>query len=156
MTIYKQAHLLFVVQSKATMTDMSIQHGEITFIHEIFQQQQHQESRSSSVRVIGRCVQVDALQKRMALAGRQQYQDQRLEVDTELIPDMRFAVDSLYQFIGELRWHSSDSHDGRPVLRARVGRQVDGMDLSLYEQAVRIRRAFLESTSTSLGKGSSD
>ena len=31
-----------------------------------------------------------------------------------------------------------------PFLRARVGRQVQGMDLGLYEQSVRIRRAFLE------------
>jgi hypothetical protein len=31
-----------------------------------------------------------------------------------------------------------------PVLRARVSRCVDGMDLSLYEKSVRIRRAFLE------------
>ena len=47
---------------------------------------------------------------------------------------------ALLQFIGEL-----DSRDGagearRPVVRARVARRVDGLDLALYEQALAVRR----------------
>ena len=52
---------------------------------------------------------------------------------------------ALLQFIGEL-----DSRDGagetraRPVLRARVARRVDGLDLALYEQALAVRRRVFE------------
>ena len=52
---------------------------------------------------------------------------------------------ALLQFIGEL-----DSRDGagearaRPLLRARVARRVDGLDLALYEQALAVRRRVFE------------
>jgi len=63
-------------------------------------------------------------------------------------------MDGLYQIIGELREEGEGGRGGeevggggngrRLVLRARVARAVDGMDVSLYEQSVRLRRAFLE------------
>ena len=57
----------------------------------------------------------------------------------------RTQPSALLQFIGEL-----DSRDGagelhaRPVLRARVARRVDGLDLALYEQALAVRRRVFE------------
>lgn len=87
-----------------------------------------------------------------------------MAVDIALIADQHFAMDGLYQIIGELREERERGREreerergrerggeevgggngGRLVLRARVARAVDGMDVSLYEQSVRLRRAFLE------------
>jgi hypothetical protein len=53
---------------------------------------------------------------------------------------------SLMQFIGEVDAHSGgESGDGsgaRVVLRARVSRCVDGLDVALYEEALAVRRQF--------------
>jgi hypothetical protein len=50
------------------------------------------------------------------------------------------------QFIGEVDARGGgDSVDGggaRVVLRARVARCVDGLDLALYEEALAVRRQF--------------
>ena len=50
------------------------------------------------------------------------------------------------QFIGEVDAHSGgESGDGggaRVVLRARVSRCVDGLDIALYEEALAVRRQF--------------
>ena len=133
--------------------EMSIQHGEIFFLHELGslppppppQQQQKQER---SVRVVGRCVEVNTQQQRVVLQDRAA----SLCVDIALIADQHFVMDGLYQIIGELREERERGggeevgagNGRRLVLRARVARAVDGMDVSLYEQSVRLRRAFLE------------
>jgi hypothetical protein len=129
-------------------TEMSIQHGEIFFLHELGslplpRQQKHERS----VRVVGRCIKVNTQQRRIVLQDRAA----TLAVDIELISDQSFAMDGLYQVIGELREENEregeevgGGNGRRLLLRARVARAVDGMDVSLYEQSVRLRRAFLE------------
>jgi hypothetical protein len=127
--------------------EMSIQPGEIFFLHEL-DSLQHKHERS--VRVVGRCVEVTTQQQRVVLQDRAA----SLAVDIALIADQHFAMDGLYQIIGELREERGGGGgeevgrgNGRRitiVLRARVARAVDGMDVSLYEQSVRLRRAFLE------------
>jgi len=47
-----------------------------------------------------------------------------------------FKINSLFQFIGEV-----DDQEGL-ILRARISRNVDGLDVSLYEQALSLRRKF--------------
>ncbi len=133
--------------------EMSIEHGEILFLHEVGFQYQHQQGQQGqhrkpqSVRVLGQCVDVNPLQKRLAILDR----GASLVVDIELVADQQFALEGLYQFIGELLQEKDEEQQGasgqggpRLVLRARVARAVEGMDVSLYEQAVRLRRAFLE------------
>jgi len=170
------------------MADISIEHGEIVFLHELHGiLRSHLQQQPKAVRVLGRCLGVAPQQQRVALSDRgalagwgqqpQQppaaageqggeavlestMQGAQVLVDTALIPELAFAVDSLYQVIGEL--HPPAQEDGPqpqlqpPVLRARVARCVDGMDVALYEQAVRIRRSFLQKTGLSVGGGNEE
>ncbi|PKU73327.1 CST complex subunit TEN1 [Dendrobium catenatum] len=61
-----------------------------------------------------------------------------LLIDTQHLRDINFRINSIYQFIGELLI----PHDGQVVLKARIGRNVDGIDLNLYHQSIRLRRKF--------------
>ncbi|CAL5194792.1 unnamed protein product [Lathyrus oleraceus] len=61
-----------------------------------------------------------------------------LKVNTEHLRDLRFQVGSVYQFIGEL--HIQPDNEG--VLQARVGRNVNGIDLNLYHQSLQLLRQF--------------
>ncbi|XP_022635093.1 CST complex subunit TEN1 isoform X2 [Vigna radiata var. radiata] len=64
--------------------------------------------------------------------------DDILKVSTEHLRDLSFQVGSVYQFIGELLIQP----DNEVVLQARVGRNVDGIDLNLYHQSLLLLRQF--------------
>ncbi|KAG2631744.1 CST complex subunit TEN1-like [Panicum virgatum] len=59
-----------------------------------------------------------------------------LKVDTQNLRDISFRTYSAYQFIGELLIHA----DNEAILQARIGRNVDGLDMNLYQQSLLIRR----------------
>ncbi|XP_020395984.1 CST complex subunit TEN1 isoform X1 [Zea mays] len=59
-----------------------------------------------------------------------------LKVDTQHLRDVSFRTNSVYQFIGELQIREVDD----AILLARIGRNVDGLDMNLYQQALLIRR----------------
>ncbi|KAJ0013592.1 hypothetical protein Pint_19694 [Pistacia integerrima] len=61
-----------------------------------------------------------------------------LKIDTQHLRDLSFRVGSIYQFIGELHIQL----DNEAILRARVGRNVDGLDLNLYHQSLQLLRQF--------------
>ncbi|KAJ3676116.1 hypothetical protein LUZ60_003528 [Juncus effusus] len=60
----------------------------------------------------------------------------KLKIDMQHLRDFNFRTGSLYQFIGELKF----GHDNDAMLEARIGRNVDGLDLNLYKQSLQIRR----------------
>ncbi|WOH15876.1 hypothetical protein DCAR_0935422 [Daucus carota subsp. sativus] len=60
-----------------------------------------------------------------------------LKVDTQHLK-INFRMSSIYQFIGELHFDSPDE----VVLKARVGRNVDGIDLNLYHQSIKLLQEF--------------
>ncbi|XP_019422595.1 PREDICTED: CST complex subunit TEN1 [Lupinus angustifolius] len=64
--------------------------------------------------------------------------DDTLKVSTEHLRDLSFRVGSVYQFIGELCIEPENER----VLQARVGRNVDGIDLNLYHQSLLLLRQF--------------
>jgi hypothetical protein len=88
----------------------------------------------------------------------------KLKVDTQHLRDISFRCSSTYQFIGELliqpnsdviispspaffnqsvlyHWNDAISiYLEQAILQARVGRNVDGLDLNLYQQSLFIRR----------------
>ena len=64
--------------------------------------------------------------------------DDILKVSTEHLRDLSFQVGSVYQFIGELLIQP----DNEVILQARVGRNVDGVDLNLYHQSLMLLRQF--------------
>ncbi|XP_021692746.2 CST complex subunit TEN1 isoform X2 [Hevea brasiliensis] len=57
-----------------------------------------------------------------------------LKIDTQHLRDLSFRIGSVYQFIGELLIQPDDE--------ARVGRNVDGIDLNLYHQSLQLLRQF--------------
>ncbi|KAK6915635.1 hypothetical protein RJ641_020752 [Dillenia turbinata] len=61
-----------------------------------------------------------------------------LKINTEHLRDLSFRVGSIYQFIGELFFQP----DKEAVLNARLGRNVDGIDLNLYHQSLKLLRQF--------------
>ncbi|KDP44431.1 hypothetical protein JCGZ_16264 [Jatropha curcas] len=61
-----------------------------------------------------------------------------LKIDTQHLRNLSFRIGSIYQFIGELHIQS----DNEIILQARVGRNVDGIDLSLYNQSLQLLRQF--------------
>ncbi|KAK1318310.1 hypothetical protein QJS10_CPB04g00931 [Acorus calamus] len=63
-----------------------------------------------------------------------------LKIDTKHLRDLNFRVGSIYQFIGELFIHP----DNDAILQARIGRNVDGIDLNLYYQSLKLLRQFEE------------
>ncbi|CAL5076767.1 unnamed protein product [Urochloa decumbens] len=63
-----------------------------------------------------------------------------LKIDTQNLRDVSFRTNSAYQFIGELLIRE----DNEVILQARIGRNVDGLDLNLYQQSLLIRRQYEE------------
>ncbi|OIV93555.1 hypothetical protein TanjilG_04787 [Lupinus angustifolius] len=81
--------------------------------------------------------------------------DDTLKVSTEHLRDLSFRVGSVYQFIGELCIEPENEVKAllillylartlgyMRVLQARVGRNVDGIDLNLYHQSLLLLRQF--------------
>ncbi|XP_039136244.1 CST complex subunit TEN1 [Dioscorea cayenensis subsp. rotundata] len=61
-----------------------------------------------------------------------------LKIHTQYLRGISFRIGSVYQFIGELLIQS----DNDVILQARVGRNVDGIDLNLYYQSLQFLRKF--------------
>lgn len=61
-----------------------------------------------------------------------------LVIDTSLVEPMAFNRGSLYQFIGEVNINE------KITLRARIACCIDGMDMDLFNQALDIRRKYLQ------------
>ncbi|KAK4802227.1 hypothetical protein SAY86_000430 [Trapa natans] len=59
----------------------------------------------------------------------------KLKVSTVHLRDLSFRVGSIYQFIGELRIIQPENE---ATLQARVGRNVDGIDLNLYHESIQM------------------
>jgi hypothetical protein len=62
-------------------------------------------------------------------------------IDTQNLRDIHFRIDSVYQFIGELLIQPG-LQPHQAILQARVGRNVDGMDMHLYRKSLQLRRQF--------------
>ncbi|XP_042480257.1 CST complex subunit TEN1 [Macadamia integrifolia] len=61
-----------------------------------------------------------------------------LKIDTQHLRNLNLRLGSIYQFIGELFIEANN----QATLLARVGRNVDGIDLSLYSQSLQLLRKF--------------
>eukprot|EP00466_Bigelowiella_natans_P018831 jgi/Bigna1/90750/estExt_fgenesh1_pg.C_780059 len=57
----------------------------------------------------------------------------KLQIRTNLLEDFPFKIGALFQFIGEFNAKEK-------FLRARVARNVDGMDTKLYAEAIKLCR----------------
>ncbi|VAH11574.1 unnamed protein product [Triticum turgidum subsp. durum] len=59
-----------------------------------------------------------------------------MKIDTQHLRDISFRNGSTFQFIGDLLIRPNVD----AILQARVGRNVDGLDLNLYQQSLIVRR----------------
>ena len=71
-------------------------------------------------------------------------------IDTSLVPASSVALESLVQFIGEIKparehpFFAGNTSDSDFYMKAKVLRVVDGLDLTLYEESLLARRDFLQ------------
>ncbi|RKO93863.1 telomere-capping, CST complex subunit-domain-containing protein [Blyttiomyces helicus] len=119
-------------------------HGVILNIAEILSQDTAR--LASTVRVLGKLISYDVPTNIAVI----EHGGERLLVDVTLLGDFPHRLKSLLQFIGELEDHAPHAGGGSVVLRARIVRNVDGLDLKLFEQSLLIRRRF-EDERTRLG-----
>lgn len=74
-------------------------------------------------------------------------------IDTSLVPASSVALESLVQFLGEMKpasdheYFVANTSDSDFFLKAKVFRIVDGLDLTLYEESLLMRRKFLQGRS---------
>eukprot|EP00455_Lapot_gusevi_P001666 TRINITY_DN10638_c0_g1_i1.p1 TRINITY_DN10638_c0_g1~~TRINITY_DN10638_c0_g1_i1.p1 ORF type:complete len:116 (+),score=13.39 TRINITY_DN10638_c0_g1_i1:57-404(+) len=95
------------------------------------------EHDGASVRIFGKLVEHDIGTCSLII----EHNNAQLQVNTELLDaSIGLRVGSLYQFIGEI----STQHN-EMVLKPRIVRNIDGMDLKLYDQALKIMRQHLAS-----------
>ncbi|KAG5189224.1 telomere-capping, CST complex subunit-domain-containing protein [Tribonema minus] len=72
-----------------------------------------------------------------------------LAVDATLLPEFDFRIGSLFEFIGTVQVAGLERR-----VAARAHRNVDGLDMALYENVLRVRRAFLRTLSSEGGRAS--
>ncbi|KAI8818896.1 telomere-capping, CST complex subunit-domain-containing protein [Fimicolochytrium jonesii] len=122
-------------------------HGEILTITEILVRTTAISSTPQplSVRVLGTLIAYDS-NNSLALI---EYGKARLVVDTALLGPFRHRLRTLLQFIGDVEcdWRppnrvSFDPPNVGVVVRARIVRNVEGLDVRLYEQAMKLRLEF--------------
>ena len=94
---------------------------------------------NKSIRTHGKIIALDVVQRQLTI----EQDGQLLVVNTELLdPEFIFVPNTLHQFIGELEV-LTDVPQLTLCLKARIVRNIDGMDLKLYEQAVGLLRNHL-------------
>ena len=111
----------------------------------------------TAVRFLGRVKRIDALRDRVRVEDSKGH---TVYVDSSLLVDVDIEINGLYTFVGEIvrkviRFFSlnsnialSLSHEKKtqipPCVRARVLRRERDIDMKLYENALRVRRRYLE------------
>mmetsp|Transcript_45600 Transcript_45600/g.71454 ORF Transcript_45600/g.71454 Transcript_45600/m.71454 type:complete len:125 (+) Transcript_45600:238-612(+) len=106
-------------------------HGEIRYIKEIKQNP----ALCLSVRTFGTLVAMDGTGFTLEHDG------ERAKIDgSHLAENIALRQGSLYMVIGEVQ-----SQQQVPCVRARVARNVDGMDVHLFQEALKVRRKFAQS-----------
>jgi len=116
---------------EATYAPLSVQHGVILMLDEL----RGNVKDGDSVRVLGRLQEYDPKNNRAVI----EHNNVTLKIDTVFLESFPFKVNSMFQFIGEIETYNKEM-----ILKARVGRNIDEMDLILFERALKIRRDFLQ------------
>ncbi|KAJ7526200.1 hypothetical protein O6H91_05G120000 [Diphasiastrum complanatum] len=110
--------------------------GTPVLLRELLQPSSPFRTQSASLRVLGRLERYHA-ESGVAVIVQG---DVRLGVDTQFLRNMHFREGSLYQFIGELR--IEPANENLILVQARVARNVDGLDVDLYEKSLELRRRY--------------
>lgn len=120
------------------MDHIGVQSGKPTFIDEISSCRNKMDLHGNSVCVTGRLTEHEVSACIAKLLDPQDKSE--LSIDTSLIEPFEARSGSLFQMIGELE----PGRHGDIVLKARVVRCVDGLDMPLYRKAIECQRTYLE------------
>ena len=69
-------------------------------------------------------------------------------IDTTLVEPFDAKIGSLFQFIGEIKGHGKEEENtavSQLQVQARIVRCCDGLDLLMYEHALKTQREYLKS-----------
>ncbi|MCD7472280.1 hypothetical protein HAX54_013317 [Datura stramonium] len=110
----------------------TIASGALVNLEELVQSSPHFK-HGISLRVIGKLQDYDVETAVAVIVDR----NASLKVDTQHL-NINLRIGSIFQFIGELLLEP----DHEAILKARVGRNIDGMDLNLYRQSLQLLRDF--------------
>jgi hypothetical protein len=114
----------------------TVSHGQLLFVHEIVAR--GAAANNLSVRVTGVLSGIDRALCRAALLD-PRISGCQLAVDTSQLIGQNLRNDELVQLIGEI---AASAGVTVQLLRARTLRNVDGLDLDVFEKAVKAKRAF--------------
>lgn len=114
------------------MASSVVSYGALVTLEELRPSSPHFQN-GTSIRVIGKLLECTVETAIAVVADG----NATLKIDTQLVK-LNYRLGSIYQFIGELLLES----DNEPLLKARVGRNVDGIDLNLYRQSVQLLKEF--------------
>lgn len=114
------------------MASSVVSYGALVTLEELRPSSPHFQN-GTSIRVIGKLLEYTVETAIAVVADG----NATLKIDTQLVK-LNYRLGSIYQFIGELLLES----DNEPLLKARVGRNVDGIDLNLYRQSVQLLKEF--------------
>ena len=117
---------------------MTHQSGEIVFLNELYNNYGGNVI-GKYVRVTGHVSWLDAAQRRCQIT----YDKFVLFVDLENVDMAALTLDTLVQFIGEIRQIEGVSPSAQLELKANVIRIVNGLDMRLFKEAILARREFL-------------
>ena len=114
---------------------MGVSHGTVLHIHELLARVRDAggDGGETSVRVLGSLLRFDPSSCRATIV----HDGSQLDVDTSTLGSQHpFREGDMLQFIGEV------SLQPPALLRARVMRNVNGLNLDVFEHAVREKRRF--------------
>ncbi len=130
---------------------MSERSGEIVFLREILADAH---AVGKYVRVTGYVAEVDHSNPEKQMV-RIVHDNASLWVDIALVVATDLTTDALVQFIGQINpaAHNTGAGGKGVILSAKVYRNVDGLDMKLYEEALIARREFLATSTTAKPRG---
>lgn len=111
--------------------------GEPLFIEEVIQRLSTENLEGKSVRISGKLEEHNAQDCIARLVDPQS--GKHLVINTVLIEPFAAKKGSLFQMIGELEYLNNKSE---VILKARVVRCVDGLDMMMYRKALQSQREY--------------
>ncbi|KAI8093329.1 telomere-capping, CST complex subunit-domain-containing protein [Halteromyces radiatus] len=110
--------------------------GKLVLLQDLIQDPQRYDN--TSIRITGRLVNFQPANNIAII----EYKQSSLQLDTELI-DIGMNTGTMVQCIGEVKY---DQQLGQLVLKPRIIRDVDSLDMNLFEKTVLLRQQHEQTT----------
>ncbi|XP_038062460.1 CST complex subunit TEN1-like [Patiria miniata] len=90
------------------------------------------------VRILARLQSYDCIKQQAVVCNVERNCNHQLLIDTRLVEPFHARAGSVFQFLGEIDY----GENAQIILRARVVRCVDGVDVAMYNKALDAQRRF--------------